>query len=212
MTLTIVPAIIANSQRELDGMIKRLRGRVDRVMLDFMDGLFVENTSLNWDIQLTGSFYYEAHLMVVDPLERIEGLCRKINAIILHMETLDDVGAAINHTKSYSFQVSLALNPETSVDVVEQYLDEVDGVLVMTVAPGRYGGRFLPETLDKCRRIRMLNDSIQIQVDGGMNPENAKAARDAGANVIASGSYLMKSDDIDLALKLLSGEKLDNPN
>ncbi|TEU08538.1 ribulose-phosphate 3-epimerase, partial [Candidatus Bathyarchaeota archaeon] len=82
---------------------------------------------------------------------------------------------------------------------------EVDGVLVMTVAPGRYGGRFLPETLAKCKKIRKMHSTLSIEVDGGMNPENARAAREAGANIIASGSFIMKSEDIALSLRLLAG-------
>ena len=201
----IVPAIIAQGQGELESMLGRLRGKVERVMLDVMDGEFVDNTSLDFDFELLEGFEYEAHLMVVNPLERIGGLAGKVDFIILHMETLEDVVVAIECVKNLELKVVLALNPETGVDKVEPYLGEVDGVLVMTVAPGRYGGRFLPETLAKCSRIREMQGTIPIEVDGGMNPENARAAREAGANIIASGSFIMKSEDIAHSLRLLAG-------
>jgi ribulose-phosphate 3-epimerase len=201
----IVPAIIAQSQGELKSMLGRLRGKVDRVMLDVMDREFVDNTSLDFDFELLEGFEYEAHLMVINPLERIGGLAGKVDSIILHVETLEDVGAAIESVKNLELKVILALNPETGVDRVEPYLGEVDGVLVMTVTPGRYGGRFLPETLVKCRRIRKIHGTIPIEVDGGMNPENARAAREAGANIIASGSFIMKSEDVAHSLRLLAG-------
>ena len=201
----IVPAIIAQSQKELESMLGRLRGKVEMVMLDVMDREFVDNTSLDFDFELPEGFEYEAHLMVVNPLERISDLAGKVDSIILHMETLEDVRAAIGCVKNLELKVVLALNPETGVDKVEPYLGEVDGVLVMTVAPGRYGGRFLPETLVKCRRIRKIHSTIPIEVDGGMNPENARAARKAGANIIASGSFIMKSEDVAHSLRLLAG-------
>jgi ribulose-phosphate 3-epimerase len=203
----IVPAIIAKSQGELESMLGRLRGKVHRVMLDIMDGEFVDNTSLDFDFELLEGFEYEAHLMVVNPLERIGGLAGKVDFIILHMETLEDVVVAIECVKNLELKVVLALNPETGVDKVEPYLGEVDGVLVMTVAPGRYGGRFLPETLAKCSRIREMQGTIPIEVDGGMNPENARAAREAGANIIASGSFIMKSEDVAHSLRLLAARE-----
>jgi ribulose-phosphate 3-epimerase len=206
----IVPAIIAQSQGELESMLGRLRGKVDRVMLDIMDGEFVDNASLDFDFELLEGFEYEAHLMVVAPLERIGGLAGKVDFIILHMETLEDVGAAIECVKNLELKVVLALNPETGVDKVEPYLGEVDGVLVMTVVPGRYGGRFLPETLVKCRMIREMHGAIPIEVDGGMNPENARVAREAGANIIASGSFIMKSEDVALSLRLLAARAGEN--
>jgi len=201
----IVPAIIAQSQGELESMLGRLRGKVDRIMLDVMDREFVDNTSLDFDFELPEGFEYEAHLMVVNPLERISDLAGKVDSIILHVETLDDIRAAIECVKNLELKVILAVNSETGVDRVEPYLGEVDGVLVMTVAPGRYGGRFLPETLAKCKKIRKMHSTLSIEVDGGMNPENARAAREAGANIIASGSFIMKSEDIALSLRLLAG-------
>ena len=201
----VVPAIIAQSQGELESMLELLRGKVERVMLDVMDGVFVLNRSLDFQFTLPEDFEYEAHLMVVEPLKRIGGMAGKVGSIILHVETLEDVRAAIECVKNLELKVILALNPETGVDKVEPYLGEVDGVLVMTVAPGRYGGRFLPETLVKCRRIRKIHSTLSIEVDGGMNPENARAAREAGANIIASGSFIMKSEDIALSLRLLAG-------
>lgn len=98
----------------------------------------------------------------------------------------------------------MALNPDMDVSAVEPYLDEIDSVLVMTVNPGKYGGRYTPEALSKVRRIREIDPEIPIEVDGGMNPENSRAAREAGATIIASGSYILKSDDVERAIKALS--------
>lgn len=204
MAVVVVPAIIASTQDELDEMLDRLKGKVGRVMLDVMDGRFVENRSLDFDFQLPPWFEYEAHLMVEAPLERIEDLAGKVGSAILHVETLHDIETSLVTVRDYGLKVSLALNPKSGVEVLRPYLDVVDGVLVMTVEPGRYGGRFLPETLGKCRVLREMNESIPIEVDGGMTPYNSRAAREAGASVIASGSFIMNSGDIDDAILQLS--------
>ncbi len=200
----IVPAIIAESQEELDSMLGRLNGKVERVMLDVMDGKFVHNRSLDFDFRLPEGFEYEVHMMAVDPLERLSAMAGKVDIAILHVETLINIRAAIEGVRELGLQLTLALNPGTGVDVIEPYLDEVDGVLVMTVDPGAYGGRYIPEALEKVRRIRELDDEVPIEVDGGMNVENSKAAREAGANVIASGSFILKSVDVAQAVEALS--------
>lgn len=204
MAPLIVPAIIARSQGELDSMLERLKGRVERVMLDVMDGVFVPNRSLDFDFELPGGLEYEAHMMTVDPLERLSSLFGKVDTAIVHVETVSDIGRAIERVRELGLRLTLAISPETEVSFIEPYLDEVDGVMVMTVNPGRYGGEFLPETLEKVRRIREIDREIPIEVDGGMNVENSKAARDAGANIIASGSFIMKSEDIERAVRALS--------
>ncbi len=200
----VVPAIIAESQNVLDSMLERLNGKVERVMLDVMDGKFVPNRSLDFDFRLPEGFEYEVHMMAVDPLERLSTMARKVDIAILHVETLTDIMDAVERVRRLGLQLTLALNPGTGVDVIEPYLDEVDGVLVMTVDPGAYGGKYIPEALEKVRRIRELKPEIPIEVDGGMNVENSRAAREAGANVIASGSFIMKSEDVAQAVEALS--------
>ncbi len=200
----VVPAIIAESQEELDSMLERLNGKVERVMLDVMDGKFVPNRSLDFDFRLPDSFEYEVHMMAVDPLERLSTMARKVDIAILHVETLTDISATIDRVRRLGLQLTLALNPGTGVDVIEPYLDEVDGVLVMTVDPGGYGGKYIPEALTKVRSLRGLKPGVPIEVDGGMNVENSRAAREAGANVIASGSFILKSEDIAKAVEALS--------
>ncbi|UCD44464.1 MAG: ribulose-phosphate 3-epimerase [Candidatus Bathyarchaeota archaeon] len=204
MATLIVPAIIAQNQIELDSMLERLKGRANRVMLDVMDGVFVPNRSLDFDFELPEVFEYEVHMMVVEPLERLPSLSGKVDTAIIHVETVSDVGTAISRVMELGLRLTLAINPETEVERVEPYLRDVDGVLVMTVNPGKYGGEFLPEALDKVRRIREIDHEISIEVDGGMNVENSRVARDAGANIIASGSFIMKSDDIERAIWALS--------
>ncbi len=203
MDALIVPAIIAKTQDELDRMLERVRGKVERIMLDVMDGAFVPNTSLDFDFNLPADFEYEAHLMVMKPLDWVKENAEKVDIAILHIETLDDIVGAIGFVESKGLKTTLALKPETTLETVLPHLHEVHGILVLTVDPGRYGGKFLHAVLGKIRQLREISAKVSIEVDGGMNPTNARLARDSGANIIASGSYILKSSDVDRAIKEL---------
>jgi ribulose-phosphate 3-epimerase len=198
----VLPAIIAGNQDELDEMLKRLRGNVEWVMLDFMDGSFVASTALMFDIRLQKGLRYEAHLMVKQPLDYLEKLKGKTEAVIVHVES-DDFTEALKKARGLGFEVAAAVNPGTPLEKLKSRLKEVDRVLVMTVEPGRYGAPFVPGALETVKRLRKFAPNLPIEVDGAMNPENAKKARAAGANIFASGSYLMKSVDLPAAIKVL---------
>jgi ribulose-phosphate 3-epimerase len=208
MRLMIIPAIIAQTQSELNEMLLRLDGKVKRVMLDVMDGCFVPNESLDFLIELPSTFEYEAHLMVVDPFKRIKNIASKVDWITLHVESLDDVEKSLNKIKELEPKVVLALKPKTCLEKVLPYIENVDGVLVMTVEPGKYGGRFIPETLKKVKQLRKISKDLFIEVDGGMTPVNVKKAKKAGANAFASGSYILKSKNVEKALSMLRGALL----
>jgi len=199
----IVPAIIAGTQDELDGMLDKVQGNSERVMLDFMDGVFVPSKSLAFDIVLPKGMEYEAHLMVHNPLDLIDKLFNPIKIIQLQVESVNNVEDAVNHAKNLGFDVYLALNPGTPITKVQSHLNLIDGVLVMTVQPGQYGSKFLPSVLDKVKELREMNAELVIEVDGGMNPDTARLAKRSGANIFASGSYIMKSGEIGAAIKRL---------
>lgn len=199
----IVPGIIAKTQGELDEMLGKVKGRAKRIMLDVMDGEFVPNTSLNFDFTVPDGFEYEAHLMTAKPLEWLEKNGNKVDIAILQAETLDDIGAAVDYVKGKGLKVTLALNPETKLDVVRPYLGKVDTVLILTVDPGSFCVEFLPGPLKKVKRLREIDPSIPIEVDGCMDPDNVRQAKEAGANIFASGSYILKSSDVEKAIKEL---------
>jgi ribulose-phosphate 3-epimerase len=191
----IVPAIIAKNQKQLNVLFKKIPKSTIRVMLDVMDGRFVPNKSLDFDFKLPPKWVYEAHLMVRDPIEFVTKIAHKVDIIIVHYESIQKPSPIIREIKTMRLKAYIALNPETTVEAIKPYINELDGVLVMTVNPGKYGGQFIKETLEKVKKIREIAPEISIEVDGGMNLENAQKAALAGANIIASGSYIMKSDD-----------------
>lgn len=199
----IVPAIIAKDQGELDERLSLLEGIVSDVMLDFMDGRFVLQRSLNFNPILPSCFNYKAHLMVREPLEYIESLPDEVNQISFHVESTSDIEEVIISARDKILRIMIALNPETPINNIYNYIDDVDGVLVMTVEPGKYGSEFKPSSLEKVRKVRALRKDLYIEVDGGMNPVNVRAAWEAGANSFAVGSYIFRSGDISLAIKEL---------
>lgn len=197
----IVPAVIAKDQEELDEILERVRPHVKRVQLDFMDGNFVENTSLDFDFQVPGGLIYEAHLMVDDPLAWVDRIADRVHVAIMHVKTLEDIGGAIDHVNGRGLKAALAVNPETDIEAVLPYIDRLEFVLVMTVNPGTYCVDFIPETLEKVKALREANPTISIEVDGCGNPRNAKLAKEGGANIFAVGSFIHKSQDPEQAIK-----------
>lgn len=204
MKPSVVSAIIARTQEELDQLLNRVVNFTDGIMLDIMDGVIVETYSLNFDFKLPSGPKYEAHIMTEKPLDYIDMLNSKISKVIIHAETLQNIEIASRKVKETGRDFYIALNPETCVSILKNLLHLVDGVLIMTVNPGRYGAKFIPRALNKVRILRGWDKNIPIEVDGGINPETARSAIDAGANIIASGSYIMNSENVEQAIKQLA--------
>ena len=196
----ILPAVIASDQQGLDEMLVKVKDFADNIMLDLMDGKFVPASSLDFTMKLPPGPRYQFHIMAVDPIDRLMKSPAEVDAVILHAESLESIPEAIQAAKKKGVKLFIALNPETSVDVVKPYLDDLDGVLIMSVHPGQYGAKFLPEQLEKVKAIRAISKTITIEVDGGMNDKSMGQAVAAGANQIASGSYIMKNKVYGLAL------------
>jgi len=193
--MKVLPAIIAEDQRQLDNMLNRIKGFACHIMLDVMDGVFVSGRSLDFDYTLPTGLRYQAHLMIEDPLRQIGGLVGKADTAIIHVESVEDISEVINITLDHGLGTFLAINPGTPVDAVAPHISRLDGVLVMTVQPGSYGSPFLPWCLGKVEALRAMDGELVIEVDGGINPETATRAVETGADMVAVGSYIAASDD-----------------
>jgi ribulose-phosphate 3-epimerase len=119
---------------------------------------------------------------------------------VVHVELEGDLDEIIKIIKEHKREVGLALNPETSVDKIEKYLDEVDFVQFMTVHPGFQGGQFVEEVVDKIEAFHKAHPDIMIMCDGAINPETASKLVEAGASALVSGSYIIKSENIEKAI------------
>ena len=195
--------MIARSKEEFRGIISKVEDDFSMLQLDVMDGEFVKDKSLDFDLELPKGLKYEAHLMVRDVAGWIEKHGLEVDRIVFHFEAVEDAREIIKLIRDKGKEVGIAINPLTEVSEIKPYLELLDMVLVMTVEPGSYGGKFLSETLRKVETLRKLNPDMDIEVDGGINDETIALADVAGANLFIAGSYLQKSKNIKRSLTLL---------
>jgi len=204
MKKVIIPAVIAKTQKELDDIFSKINDSARLLQLDIMDGKFVPNNSLDFDLRLPEKKYlYEAHLMIDDPEKWVDENWERIDTVIAHFESVKNPERIIESVKTKGKKIAFALNPETDADLILSYLDSIDQVLVMTVNPGFYGSKFLPEMSDKIKRLRKLRPDLDIEVDGGIKPDTIVEVCEAGANMFVSGSYLINSDNVKGRIRIL---------
>ena len=201
----------------LENEIRKMEdGGIDMLHFDVMDGVFVNNISYGLPIlqAVDGctDMFLDVHLMITDPLKYIKRFADcGADLITFHLESQSDVRETIKAIRECGVKASISIKPGTPAEAVFEYLPLVDMVLVMTVEPGFGGQSFIYDTLDKIRSIRSkineLGLSADVEVDGGINAETAPLVREAGANVLVSGSYLFKAEDMAEAAKKLKEGK-----
>jgi len=191
----IIPSIIAKSQEELDERISKVKDYASLIQLDVMDGEFVQNTSLDFDFNLPQGIKFEAHLMVSDPAAWLAKNIDKVDTVLVHAESCVDPASSLRLAKEKGKKVGIALDPKTGLERLEPFLDTIDQALILTVKPGFYGSRFVPEALDKVRELRRTRPGLDIEVDGGIDPTTIIEAAHAGANMFVSGSFIIKAKD-----------------
>ena len=200
MTLVIVASVIARNSIDLGKILGKLKGHIKEIQLDFMDGIFVKTHSLDFDVILPDDFNYEAHLMVVNPKKWLNALPEKIKKVIIHFESHENVDEVINEVRLLGKKVFIAINPNTPIESIYPYLMKIDGVLIMSVEPGQYGAKFIPETLKKIHNIKKIRNNLLVEIDGGMNPITARQAYLAGADIITSGSFIINNVNVAKAI------------
>lgn len=191
----IFPSLMAKSQKELDMDFQKLKGVVKTLHLDIVDGKFAKNRTFQFPFKLSQYFQYHAHLMVKNPEKWIDKHGKKVDAVVFHPEAVkkEKIADLIKKIKDKKKQTGLALKPETEVKEIRNLLGKVDYVLILTVHPGFYGGKFLGSNLKKIRLLKKINPKIKIIVDGGMRPQTIKRAKKAGADFFVSGAYTTKA-------------------
>lgn len=203
MKKLIIPSIIAKSQKELNKRVNNVKRHVSLIQLDIMDGKFVKNNSLNFNFKLPRSnCKYEAHLMIRNPESWIKKNHKKVQTILIHYES-KNINQALALANKKGKKVGLAINPHTKIEKIKPYLNKINQVLIMTVNPGFYGSKFLPNNLSKVKKLRKLKPELNIEVDGGISPKTIGKASKAGANLFISGSYTVDSPNVKKAINTL---------
>lgn len=204
----IVPAILEKTKEAFNerlNLICKISG-VQKIQVDFGDGEFIENKLLGAGEMdtLNPAFEWEAHLMVKAPSDFLDYQICGFKTLIVHYEAfgnLDDLKKALANIKSMGFKTGVAINPNTPVDVLKEVV--ADQYLIMSVIPGKQGQAFLPETLERIKELRIIYPHAIIEIDGGVSETNIKAIKDAGADLIAAGSVIVKSENPAMAFETL---------
>ena len=206
--ILISPSILAGDFSQLGKDIKKLENAgADMIHVDVMDGHFVPNITIGPPVIKSLRKYtdlpFDVHLMISPVHKYIEDFSKAGSDIItIHPEATENVKDSIDLIKSLGKKVGLSLNPDTPIDAIKKYLDQIDLVLVMTVYPGFGGQKFISKVLNKIKNLKNIKDEnkfrFDIEVDGGVNFENNKLAIEAGANILVSGTTIFKNNDGDI--------------
>ena len=203
--IQISPSILSADFSQLGNEIKRLiDAGADMVHVDVMDGHFVPNLTIGPPVikalKKNSSIPFDVHLMISPVHKYIEAFADAgADIITIHPEATEDLQNSINKIKELKKKVGISLNPETKINVVKKFLNQIDLILIMSVNPGFGGQKFMPEVLEKIKDLVNIQKkegiNFDIEIDGGINFENSKLAIEAGANILVSGTTIFKSND-----------------
>ena len=206
--IQISPSILSADFSQLGKEIKRLEeGGADMIHVDVMDGHFVPNLTIGPPVikalRKNCSLKFDVHLMISPVHKYIEAYADAgADIITIHPEATDDLKESILKIKNLNKKVGVSLNPESKIDLIQDLLSEIDLVLIMSVNPGFGGQKFMPEVLEKIKKLKKIqneeNVDFDIEIDGGINFDNCQLAIDAGANILVSGTTVFKSNNGDI--------------
>ncbi len=209
----IAPSILSADLSKLEEQVNAVANNgADFIHVDVMDGHFVPNITFGWNIVKTlkkiTDVPLDVHLMIENPDRYINEFANAgADIITVHTETCPHLHRTIQLIKSFGKKAGVSLNPATSLHTVEEILKEVDLLLIMSVNPGFGGQKFIENSLDKISRAKKLldkiNSKILLEVDGGVNENNAEEIAKAGANTLVAGSAIFNAPNIIEAMRAI---------
>ena len=202
----LAPSILSADFSKLEQQIKLIEeGGADYVHMDVMDGAFVPNITFGGPVvqSLAGktSVPFDVHLMIEHPEQRLaDFITPQTEFITVHQEACTHLHRVVQQIKGLGVKAGVAINPATSLSVLEYVLDDLDMVLIMSVNPGFGGQKFIDGAVDKIQRLSCIREqeklSFVIEVDGGVTLSNAAMLKDAGCDIMVAGSAVFKAEDV----------------
>lgn len=205
--IEIIPSINVRTFEEVKERIKKVEPYVRWVHLDVTDGVFSKHLTwhdsrdlLNFETKLN----VEVHLMVMEPEKIIDQwLVKPVKRVIVHLEVTKDLDVIIKKCREAGVEIGLAINPETFWGQLKPWFGKADIYQILAVHPGPSGQQIQEDIFEKISHLRQACSECIIEIDGGINPETAKKAREAGADLIVAGAYIFNNQDIKKAIEEL---------
>ena len=210
--IKVAPSILSGDFANMSVSVKNAqKWGADYIHFDVMDGVYVPNITFGMQmckaIRPYTDLPLDVHLMIVHPEKYVEQFCDAgADIVSFHPDATSDVLSTIEKIRNKGKKVGLVLNPNKDVSLIEPYFDKIDMVIIMGVYPGFGGQKFIPEVLEKVKYIRSICPDLDIELDGGVNEQNAKTITDAGVNILVGGSSVYQSSDPEKTIRRLKGE------